>query len=589
MKNIKKINVKASCRFAEIKTKTVLSSLESIVASDTTDSIDEIHAPILIWNLRSILSINTLSVLIELSLQTTNSVQEIVPLNTTCTVSSWWVEWVTSWAHVETILVVISPLSDSTGWDRDAKSVVKFIFFRGAVKTLSGFSVKVSTSWAHIMAVVIDQNLSRFALFLEHTFSSIHEEIVSNTLCAGSSILVVNLAEFIHFMTEVVVTQVLSWWAWVWLFNLKTDSVWLKSVGWNTGQTWSSCIKLITKVTHFCALSEIVWNESGRANNFDAFGLGSIEFISPNAFNTFSSELFESLTKWVSINTFQESIDELLISADLINWGAFSSDWLFDWAETGCTDSRISNPFFAFVIDFIASPGGFVEEGSSSAGQRGFFTETIIECVSRGAFGAFGEIIVSVTSERVGEALTILFVLSGRAILLDTSCSIKDVSSVAGFTSSDNWIIEDTWKSGEVSLEETTSVDIETVGVFRDEGTCVDFSEVIHSEVECSGGCPINSCSSSIGCSRWGKESWSIDSNPSVVPINFESPSDCTSGSCAGLSWICSSFFGDLSQYGGGWIFTEDSDSVGNCNSGWRISSGSSLHIHASLNVVGVG
>lgn len=38
MKVIKKINVKASCRFAEIKAKIVLSSDELIVTSDTTDS-----------------------------------------------------------------------------------------------------------------------------------------------------------------------------------------------------------------------------------------------------------------------------------------------------------------------------------------------------------------------------------------------------------------------------------------------------------------------------------------------------------------------------------------------------------------------
>jgi hypothetical protein len=79
---IKKINLKASQSFAEIKTQTVLSSLKSVVASHASDSVHESNAPIFALNCRSVLGYNTFSVLVELSLQTANSIQIIVSLNT---------------------------------------------------------------------------------------------------------------------------------------------------------------------------------------------------------------------------------------------------------------------------------------------------------------------------------------------------------------------------------------------------------------------------------------------------------------------------------------------------------------------------
>lgn len=116
-------------------------------------------------------------------------------------------------------------MSDTTGGDGDAKSVVKFILFRGTIKAFSGFSVEVSTSGANVEAFVVDDDLSRFTLLLEDTFSSVHKKIVFDTLSASSSFLVVNLTELIHFVAEVVVTQILSWWTLAWIFDLKTDSV----------------------------------------------------------------------------------------------------------------------------------------------------------------------------------------------------------------------------------------------------------------------------------------------------------------------------------------------------------------------------
>lgn len=231
---IKKINVKASQSFAEIKTETILSSLKSVVASHASDSVDESNAPILAWNCRGVLGFNTFSVLVELSPQTANSIQIIVSLNTAWAVSSWWVESVASWADIEALSIIISPLSHSTGGDGDAKSIVKFVFFRGTVEAFSSWSVEVSAGWAYIVAIVVDEDLPRFALFSKDTFSGVHEEVVWNTFCAGSSLSVENATELVNFMAEIVLAQVLSGGALVWLFNLEADSVLLKSVGWDT-------------------------------------------------------------------------------------------------------------------------------------------------------------------------------------------------------------------------------------------------------------------------------------------------------------------------------------------------------------------
>lgn len=133
---------------------------------------------------------------------------------------------------------------------RDAESIIKFVLFGGTVEAFSISSVVVSTSGANVVTVIVDQELSCFALFFEDTFSGIHQEIVSYTLSAKSSIHVKELTEFTHLMAKVIVTQVLSGWALGWLFDLKADSVWLKSVGWNTSQTCSSYIKILAKITH---------------------------------------------------------------------------------------------------------------------------------------------------------------------------------------------------------------------------------------------------------------------------------------------------------------------------------------------------
>lgn len=385
-------------------------------------------------------------------------------------------------------------MSDTAGRDGDAEAVVKFVLFGGAVEAFSIGSVKVSTSGADVDAVVIDDDLSGFTLCLDDTFSSVHEEIVSHTLSAGSGISVVNITELIHFMAEVVISQILSGWALAGLFDLKANSAWLKSVSWNAGQTCSSCIKLIAKIAHSCAFSVIVWNKSGRANNLNAFSLGVV-IISPNAFDTFSSELFESLTEWVNINTFQKGIDVLLVGADFFNRGADSGDRFFDGANAGFAGSGIGDPFFAFVVDFIAGPSGFVEEGSSGAGEWGSFAGTVVEIESGGALGALGEIVVGVTSSGVGETLSVFFVLAGGAVLLDASSRGEGVSGVAGCADVENRVVEDAGESGEVSLEETASVESSGVGVFGNVGASVDFSEVVQSVGEVSCGCPIYFCS----------------------------------------------------------------------------------------------
>lgn len=395
---IKKINVKASCRLAEIKTKIILSSDKFLITSEASDSVYVSSASILIWNLRGILCINAFSVRVELTPQTANAVQEIVTLDTACAISSWRVECVAFWTYVKAIFVVVCPLSDSTCRDGNAETKIKLVLFGSAVEAFSSSSIEVSTCGTHIMAVVVDKDLSGFALFLEDAFSSVHEEVVSDALSAGSVFPVVNFTEFTDFVAEVVIAQVLFWWAGTWLFNLKANSIRLKGVGWNASQACSPFIILMAQITHSRASSKVVWNKSVWTDNFNAFSLGFIVIESPNAFDTFSSELFKSLTKWVNIDALQNCINELSFSANLLNWCAFSIDWSFDWTEAACTGSRISDPFFTLIINGITSPSGPVEESSSSAGQRGSVTGAIVECVSSGTLGTFGEIVVSITS-----------------------------------------------------------------------------------------------------------------------------------------------------------------------------------------------
>jgi hypothetical protein len=67
--------------------------------------------------------------------------------------------------------------------------------------------------------------LSGLALFLKNTFSSVHEEVIGDTFAANSGIFVVNFTKFADFVAVVVITQVLSWWTWIWLFDLEADTV----------------------------------------------------------------------------------------------------------------------------------------------------------------------------------------------------------------------------------------------------------------------------------------------------------------------------------------------------------------------------
>ena len=107
-------------------------------------------------------------------------------------------------------------------------------------------------------------------MFSEDTFSGVHQEVIRNAFCAGSSLFVENFTEFAHFMAEIVFTQVFSGWALAWLFNLKADSIFLKRVSWDASLTYSSGIVLIAKIADSYAFSEIIGHKSDRANNLDA-------------------------------------------------------------------------------------------------------------------------------------------------------------------------------------------------------------------------------------------------------------------------------------------------------------------------------
>ena len=220
--------------------------------------------------------------------------------------------------------------------------------------------------------------------------------------------------------------------------------------------------------------------------------MGRAVFVSPNAFDTFSSILLKSLAEWIDINTFEKVIDVLFVGTDFVCRCAFSGNRFFDGADAGCAGSSVTDPLFAFVVDFIAGEGGFVEESSSSAVEWGSVTDTIIEGVSRGALGAFSEIVVDVASDRIVETLSVFFVLTGRAVVLDTFSRDESVSSVAGCAGSEDGIIDDTGESRKVSLEVTAFVYSSSIRVIRNIWTIVDLGEIVHSENIVSGLCPID-------------------------------------------------------------------------------------------------
>lgn len=183
-------------------------------------------------------------------------------------------------------------------------------------------------------------------------------------------------------MAKVVVSQILSGWAWAWTFDLKTNSVGLKDVGWDAGQTSSSGIESFTKVSDFSAFSVIVWNVSGRADNLNTLGLSGVVFISPNTLDASSTDLDESLAERIRVNTFEFSVDILIGWAGFFEGNTFSVDGLFFTAETGDTKSSFEVPFSALGINVIASPGGLVEVSFSCAVQWGSFADSLVEVES---------------------------------------------------------------------------------------------------------------------------------------------------------------------------------------------------------------
>lgn len=191
-------------------------------------------------------------------------------------------------------------------------------------------------------------------------------------------------------------------------------------MGWDASQTVSSGIKLIAKVADSHTFSEIVRNKSGWADDLYAFSLSNVEFISPNAFNAFSTDFLESVAKRININTIKGSIDELSLSTSLFQGDAFSVDSFFSSADAACTKTSGCTPFSAFVINFVTSPGGRVEVSSSSASKWGSVADSIVQGVSSGALSTFGKIVVNVTSNWVCKALAVSFVLTSGAIVFET-------------------------------------------------------------------------------------------------------------------------------------------------------------------------
>jgi hypothetical protein len=285
---------------------------------------------------------------------------------------------------------------------------------------------------------------------------------------------------------------------------------------------------LITKIAHSHTSSEIIWHKSLWANNLDALCLSGVVIKSPNALDAFSTELLECFAKWISIDTFKKCIDELFISACCFNGSAYSSDCFFEWVLARCAGSSISNPFFAFVINFITCEGGFVEECSAGAGERGSGAGSIGKSESSGALGAFGEFIESVTSEGIGETLAVSFVLTSRAVLFDTSSIGKGVSSVALSADIEDCAIENTGEPGEVSLEGTAPENAKDIGVFGEEGTGEDLGEVVEFKSVCKWWIVVNSC-----CYFW------IETDPRGTSWGWESPCDGSSSSSSHIKSRC--------------------------------------------------
>ena len=236
----------------------------------------------------------------------------------------------------------------------------------------------------------------------------------------------------------------------------------------------------------------------------------------------------------------------MLFITGLFCWNTFSTDYFLNCTDASCASSSFSNPFFTFVINFIASKSGLVEECLSSTGQWGFSAESVGKCETSWALGTFGKIVESIASFRIWKTLAVFFVLTSWTILLNALSVIEGVSSVAGFTCSNEGIIKDTWESGKVSLEYTSSVDAGCIRVISNEGAGEDIGEVIKSVRVGWRSCPY-----------YTSKSWRIDGNPWVISWNGKGPSDCL-GSYI-ICGISTTIFGKCSKESS-WCFTQDFD-----------------------------
>lgn len=150
-------------------------------------------------------------------------------------------------------------------------------------------------------------------MLLDDAFSSIHEDESVNAFSTLTVVLVINGTILTDFVADVVLTQVLSVWAWEWGFDLKANSV-SEGVGWDAGQANSVSVKGFTKITDSGAFSVIVWNVSGLTDNFNTFVFFGAPFVGPNAFCAFSSDFLEELAERISVDTISGGIEVLFVS-----------------------------------------------------------------------------------------------------------------------------------------------------------------------------------------------------------------------------------------------------------------------------------
>jgi hypothetical protein len=188
-------------------------------------------------------------------------------------------------------ILSIYPLSASTGGSWNAKTEIKLIVLACTVQAFSVCLIVTSAGDTHIVANIVNYELSGLTNHLDNAFSGVIQVISCYTASTCAVSRVGGVAELV-WLTVSVESQVLSGWAWGWVQVLKTLAGRVWSVAGNTCQAKATLVINHTQSANLFAVSVHVWDESIWALNLNADSVGQLE--SKDARQALSSNKLES-------------------------------------------------------------------------------------------------------------------------------------------------------------------------------------------------------------------------------------------------------------------------------------------------------